>query len=216
MSGFSDFAQNKVIDAYRRAQALGAPVTLYFTLLLCNKGARANSTAYALNDTIAVLANDGKNHLYKCTAAGTSAAAQSTLYPGAWAEVIADGTASFTEQSSALDAGTGLVEPAGGNYARVAVTASLANFSGTQGAATTVASTGTTGLTSNNGAITFPVPSAQWIPVGSAAWGYAAFDAASSGNLWEWGPLTQLKTSIANGDPAPSWPAASMTFQLGT
>lgn len=215
MSGFSDFAQNKIIDAYRRAQALGAPATLYFTILTCTKGARANTTVYALNDTVAVLANDAKYHPYKVTTAGATAAAQGSLYPGTVGEAITDGTAVLTEQSAAVDANTGLVEPTGGNYARVAVTASLTNFSGTQGAASTTASTGTTGITTNNAAITFPVPSAQWIPAGGAAWGYAVYDAAAAGNMWEWGPLVQLKTSIANGDPAPSWAAGVASFQLG-
>lgn len=72
-AALSDTAENAVLDAVLRAQALGAPATQHWGLT---------------TDT--------------CTDAG---------------------------------AGT---EPAGGAYARVAVTASLANWSGTQGAATTV------------------------------------------------------------------------------
>lgn len=59
------------------------------------------------------------------------------------------------------DTGAG-AEPSGNGYARVAVTASLANFAGTQGAGTTVASTGTGGTTSNNGAITWPTSTGAW------------------------------------------------------
>ena len=70
----TDYAQNKLTDALLRAQSLGAPATLYFGLLKSTKGARANSTAYALNDTLNVTASDGKIHLYKVTTAGTSAA----------------------------------------------------------------------------------------------------------------------------------------------
>lgn len=43
-------------------------------------------------------------------------------------------------------------EVTGGSYARVAVAGSLANWAGTQGAGTTVASSGNTATTSNNGA----------------------------------------------------------------
>lgn len=59
------------------------------------------------------------------------------------------------------DAGPG-TEPSGNGYARVAVVASLANFAGTQGSGTTVASSGTGGATSNNGAITFPTSTGAW------------------------------------------------------
>jgi hypothetical protein len=96
----SDFAENKLIDAMFRGQSLGAPATLYFALLTSTHGPRANSTAYSLNNTISVVANDGKVHLYKCTTAGTTAAAQSTLYPGVANEAITDGTAVFTEQTA--------------------------------------------------------------------------------------------------------------------
>ncbi|WP_428419171.1 phage tail fiber protein [Methylibium sp.] len=53
-------------------------------------------------------------------------------------------------------------EVTGGSYARVAVTASLANWAGTQSAGSTSASSGTGGQTSNNAAVTFPTPSAGW------------------------------------------------------
>ncbi|KWT89338.1 MULTISPECIES: hypothetical protein [unclassified Variovorax] len=215
MSGLSDFAQNKATDALYRGQALGAPATLYHALLTCTKGARANSTAYALNDTVAVTANDGIIHLYKVTTAGTTAAAQSTLYPGALGEAITDGTAVLTEQSAAVDAGT-VVECTGGSYARASVTASLANYAGTQAAGSTTASSGTGGQTSNNGVITFPTPTGQWVPAGGAIWGVAVYDASSAGNMWSWAPLSALKTSISTGDPAPTIAAAALSFKLGS
>ncbi len=213
MGMFTDFAQNKIVDALFRAQSLGAPATLYFTLLTCTHGQRANSTAYALNNTIAVLIG-GKNYLYICTTAGTTAASQPGGYVGTANEAITDGTAVFTERTAALDAGTAMVEPSGGSFARVAVTASLANFAGTQGAGTTVASTGTTGVTSNNGAITFPVPTADWTTGTVKIWGWAVFDAASSGNPWHWGGLSTVQ-SVLNGQAAPSFAAAALTATIG-
>lgn len=215
MGLLSDYAQNKVNDAIHRGQPLGAPATMYYALLKCTKGARANSTVYALNDTVAVTANDAKIHLYKVTTAGISAAAQSTLYPGVANEVITDGTAVLTEQNSALDSNSAaIVEPSGGGYARVAVVASLANWSGTQGAGTTVASSGTTGQSSNNIAITFAAPSADWIAGTERVWGWAMFDAASAGNLWEWAPLSALQ-AITNGQAAPSFLAAAISTTIG-
>jgi len=99
-------------------------------------------------------------------------------------------------------------EVSGNNYARVTVASSLANWSGTQGAASTVASTGNTGTTSNNGVITFPTPSAGW----GVVTGMALYDAATSGNLLIYSALTISKT-INQGD-AVTFPAASLTFQI--
>lgn len=106
------------------------------------------------------------------------------------------------------DSGGGTEVSAGG-YARVAVTSSLANWAGTQGAGTTVASSGTGGQTSNNGVVTFGAPSANWGSVTHVA----LYDASSGGNLLAWGALAAAKT-INNGDAAPSFAAGQLTFTL--
>ena len=189
----TNFCRNKIIDAVLRAQALGAPATWYVAILTCTKGVVARAIAYALNDTVvvAVASNDGDTsyHLYQCTVAGNSAAA-APAYLGVSGEAIVDGTATFTEQTAALEAGTAQVEPAVGAYARVAVTAGLAEFAGTQGAGTTVASTGTTGTTSNNAQVSFPTSTAAWVTAPGAAWAFALYDAAAAGNCWYWGAMT--------------------------
>lgn len=100
-------------------------------------------------------------------------------------------------------------EVSGGSYARVGVTASMANFAGTQSAGSTVASSGTGGTTSNNNTITFPSPTANWGTVTH----FAIYDASSSGNMLVYGALTTSKT-INNGDAAPSFAAAALTFQI--
>lgn len=143
MSALTDFAENKVLDAVLRGQALGAPVTHYVALFTANP----------------------------------------------------------------TDTGGG-TEVAGGSYARVAVTASLANWSGSQSAGSTVASSGTDGTIENNIAITFPAPTASW----GVVTGFGIFDAASGGNLWIYSPLTISKT-INNGDAAPSFATSALTFQ---
>jgi hypothetical protein len=211
MSGLTDYAQNKVKDALWRGQALGAPSTAYFALFTCSRGERANSTTYALNDT-AVVKIGAAYSFYKCTTAGNTAAALPG-YTGARGEAITDGTAVFTEQSATLDAGT-FTEVTGGAYARVGVAASLANFSGTQGAGTTAASNGTTGTTSNNGAIAFPAPTAQWHPAGGAVVGVAVFDAATGGNPWHWSIMSAPK-NINNGDAAPTIAANTWSDTVG-
>lgn len=87
------------------------------------------------------------------------------------------------------DAGGG-TEVTGNNYSRVAVTRALTAWAGTQAAASTVASSGTTGVTSNNAAITFPVPSGSWGTVTH----FAIHDATTAGNLLFHGALTVTQT----------------------
>jgi len=110
----------------------------------------------------------------------------------------------FTTACSDSAAGT---EVSGGSYARVAVTSSLANWAGTQSAASTTASSGTGGATSNNAAITFPAPS-------GANWGtvthFGLFDASTAGNMWVCQALTASK-SVNSGDAAPAFNAGALT-----
>lgn len=106
------------------------------------------------------------------------------------------------------DVGGG-VEVAGGSYARVSVASGMADWAGTQAAASTVASSGTTGTTSNNGTITFPTPTANW----GIVTGFALFDALVGGNMLIQGALTASKT-VNNGDAAPVFPPAALSFQI--
>lgn len=106
------------------------------------------------------------------------------------------------------DVGGG-TEVTGGAYARVAVASSLANWAGTQAAASTAASTGASGTTSNNAVLTFPTPSANWGTVTHVG----VYDAATAGNLLIWGPLT-VSQAVNNGQAAPTIAAAAFTFQL--
>lgn len=104
------------------------------------------------------------------------------------------------------DAGGG-TEVSGGSYARVSVASSLANWAGTQSAGSTVASTGTSGQTSNNGSVTFPAPTANWGTITHMG----IYDASTSGNLLYWVALTTSKT-VNNGDSAPSFAAGALTL----
>jgi len=112
----------------------------------------------------------------------------------------------FTATPGEAGGGT---EVSGGGYARVPITASLANFAGTQGAGTTTASTGTSGTTSNNVAIQFAAPTANWGSVVAVG----VFDAATGGQMLVYAPLTTPKT-INNGDAAPLFSAATFSFGI--
>jgi hypothetical protein len=115
-------------------------------------------------------------------------------------------TGSFTKPSALYvalftaapnDAGGG-TEVSGGSYARVQRDPADANWTG---------ASATNGLTDNAAAITFPTPSANWGTV--THWGI--FDASSGGNLLFHGALAVAKT-INNGDPAPSFPANTLSI----
>ena len=106
------------------------------------------------------------------------------------------------------DSGGG-TEVTGGSYTRVAVASSLANWAGSQSAGSTTASSGTGGTTSNNAAVTFPAPTANWGTVVA----FGVYDASSAGNLLFYASLTTSKT-INNGDAAPSFAAGALTFQI--
>lgn len=112
----------------------------------------------------------------------------------------------FTE--SPTDAGGG-TECTGGSYARVSMACSLANWSGTQGAGTTVASSGTGGTISNNIAITFPAPLEAWGTVVSVG----LYDSPTSGNLLLWGAVSPSKT-VNNGDSPPQFAPGDLQFQI--
>lgn len=100
-------------------------------------------------------------------------------------------------------------EVTGGSYGRVAVTRSLANWAGTQGAGTTSASSGTGGVTSNNGAISFPTPSAGWGTVTH----FFISDASSGGNLIVCAALTSSKTINSGDSVSFAAGALTVTFQ---
>lgn len=100
-------------------------------------------------------------------------------------------------------------ELTGSGVARFAMTRNLTNWAGTQGAGTTLASTGTSHITSNNVAIN----------MGTAAGAYGTathigfFDAASGGNCWIWAPLSAPVVTAPG--VALLVPASDAAFSLG-
>jgi hypothetical protein len=194
ISALSNFAINKIQDALNRAQALGAPATLYYAALrgkVGTSGLWLTLTAYAVGDWVVPVTHNGR--MYRCTTAGTTGASQPT-FPTTDGGTVADGTVVWTEGTPNLDANTNLVEPSGGAYARASLVASLANISGTQGAGTTTASSGTSGQVSNNVVIAFAQATADWGPILA----FARYDALTVGNLWDWS-VCNSPIQILNG-----------------
>lgn len=111
----------------------------------------------------------------------------------------------FTSACTDAAAGT---EVTGGTYGRGSIASSLANWAGTQAAASTVASSGTGGTTSNNVVITFPTPTATWGLVSHMG----IFDATTAGNMMFCFALTTPKT-IHIGDTI-TYPAGTLTLQI--
>lgn len=102
-----------------------------------------------------------------------------------------------------------VTEVTGGSYARVAVPATLAAWAGTQGAGTTVSSSGTSGTTSNNLAVTFPQPTVDW---GTCVeWGIA--DSLAGGTVIIRAPLGASKTINADQQP-PAFAPGALSYQV--
>jgi hypothetical protein len=121
-----------------------------------------------------------------------------------WAGAPTYYLALFTSAPSDSGGGT---EVAGGGYVRVAVPCTMQMWCGTQGTGTTTASTGTSGQTSNNVALTFPAPIADWGTITHMA----IFDRATGGNMLMYGELTSPVT-VNNGDAAPEFLEASLAL----
>jgi len=96
-------------------------------------------------------------------------------------------------------------EVTGAGYARQPVACSMAAWAGTQGPGSTTLSTGTGGATSNNAAVTYAPPTADWGNISHAA----IFDSVSGGNMLMQGAL-QAPKNVLSGNPAPSFPAGSL------
>lgn len=206
----TNFNWNKTIDAQVRNQAIGAPATLYAALMKI-RGKWTGSTAVTTASYVVPTSANGR--LYKCTTAGTTGSTEPT-WPTTNGGTVNDGTAVWTEQTTAMEAGTFPTEISGNGYTRFAIASSLNNWAGTQGAGTIVASNGTSGVTSNNIPITWPTPTGDWTPAGgdgAAAGVLVFFDASTSGNAWFFGVLNNIQT-ILNGNAAPSAAAGAVSF----
>jgi hypothetical protein len=137
-----------------------------------------------------------ENKLQDFTLRGQAFAPAATLY-----------VALFT--SAPTDAGGG-TEVSGGGYARVAVAGNMTNWSGTQGAGSTVASSGTGGQISNNANIIFGLPSGSWGTITH----FALIDSATSGgsnNYYYWGTVTPNIT-IGSGNGTPTFAPGTLTI----
>lgn len=97
-------------------------------------------------------------------------------------------------------AGGGGTEISGTGYVRVAVTNNTTNFLAAVGQ-----------IKRNATAITFPTPAADWAPAGTPCVGAAWFDAASGGDMLQYGPFTTPRV-ILLGDAPPSILANGGTF----
>lgn len=100
-------------------------------------------------------------------------------------------------------------EVTGGSYARVSLTANLTNWSGTQSAGSTAASSGTGGVSSNNVAVNYTTPSAGW---GTVTHWFIS-DASSGGNILFCAALTASKTINSGDSVSFAIAAVSVTFQ---
>jgi hypothetical protein len=202
--GFTNYGINKILDTVFRDQAIGMSSSFFIALIVATKKvATTRSVAVSVGDTILPATPNGR--IYRCTTAGTCGAAAPT-WPTTDDATVADGTAVWTE-CTALHKDATFTEAAGGDYARVEVVRGLSAFCGTQGTGSTTASTGTSGRTSNNAAVVFPAPTADW----GFVWGFAVFTASTGGNcIGTAANATPL--DVLSGQAAPQFPIDALGF----
>ena len=188
----------------------GMPVFTKYDVALfrATAGKSPRSTAVTSGQTTVPATSNGR--MYRCTTGGTTGASEPT-----WGTTnggtTSDGTAVWTEMTPDFEAYNATVqgiEVSGGSYARVAVSNTLANWAGTQSAASTTASSGTAGLTSNNATITFATPSADWQWVA-----FVALMHPWKANTCEFYGALTIPKYINSGD-AVSFAAATMSLEI--
>lgn len=121
-----------------------------------------------------------------------------------WTIAAGFGVALYSAAPGVAGGGTKLTYT---GYADLSITRALANFAGTQSAGSTVASSGTTGTTSNNAVLTFGAPTAGGPQTAVAT---ALLDGAV---VAFFGNLTTSRT-LNNGDAAPSFAAAAFSLSI--
>lgn len=102
-------------------------------------------------------------------------------------------------------------EVTGADLARVAVARGLADWAGSQGAGTTLASNGTSHTTSNNADVQFGAAADD---LAAPATHLGLFDALSAGNLWAYIPIPSGPLTVLAADE-PLFPAGTVSFVVG-
>lgn len=208
MSSMTDYLENKTLDFILRGQSFTAPTVLAHALIYANKGYSSAVRSQAVTSGDYVIPTTPNGRLYKCTTSGTCGAGEPT-WPTTSGGTVSDGSAVWTEQTTALEAGTFPEVPNSGNYSRQTLNPSLTNWKSTQG--DNNVSSGSGGQTSNSVAITYGTPSANW----GLIWGCMVLDSATygAGNPLFYFALTTPKT-VNNGDAAPSFAIGALTNQI--
>jgi hypothetical protein len=181
MGRVCNYLANKLLNHALGAEIFTPPETLYVGLHKASVWL-ANH-AYSSGDFVVPTVNNGR--CYKCTTGGTSGGTEPT-----WGTTDGgttnDGTAVFTEQSTAFNGGTFPAELDNTGYARKSVTNNTTNLPSTS-----------TRVKSNGTAIQFAELTAGTNDAGVAV----LYDAATSGNPFIWGIPSTIKSMEAGDFP---------------
>ncbi|HJW80813.1 MAG TPA: hypothetical protein VJ396_01105 [Acidiferrobacterales bacterium] len=198
MSKMTNYLEEQLIMHEFRTGTYAKPTAQYIGLIRANKGKWATGIVYSVNDYVVPVASNGR--LYKCTTGGTSGASEPT-WGTTEGGTTADGTAVWTEQTLAIEAGTPPEVGSGIGYARINLAPADANWS---------APAGGNGATDNLAAIQFGTPTGDW------DWivGFFTADAVSAGNIKLYGIMATPKRVVAGAD-APKFDIGTLDIVYG-
>src|SRR4030067_3543964 len=130
MSKMTNYLEEQLIMHEFRTGTYAKPTAQYIGLIRANKGKWATGIVYSVNDYVVPVASNGA--LYKCPPGGPSGASEPT-WGTTEGGTTADGTAVWTEQTLAIEAGTPPEVGSGIGYARPQLAPADANSSAPPG-----------------------------------------------------------------------------------
>lgn len=200
---FTTLANQKILNAYAAAAALGAPATHFVGLLTAvawHTSATWTLGQYVIPTTFGSISGE-QGKIFKCTTAGAGSTTTEPTWPTSEGGTVVDNAATFTEVSLLFQAGTFTgAEISGNNYGRQSVTANATNFP--------AASNAEPSVIQNGAAITFATPSADW----GLAVGFLISDALTVGNIWQWGAMSAALDCPSGSTP--SFAIGALSLQL--